>query len=98
MANDAMVLRCEVGEAPEGLAARIVDTVRDVTKLRGEVEARRAGQPAQRRQGDRGRPQVRLNRGERVKDQSGAAIRPSRTIVVPGFRCAIDGITRTVSS
>jgi phenylacetate-CoA ligase len=38
MANDAMTLRCEVEGAPEGLAARIADAVRDVTKLRGEVE------------------------------------------------------------
>ena len=38
MANDSMTLRCEVAKAPEGLLASIVDTVRDVTKLRGEVE------------------------------------------------------------
>jgi phenylacetate-CoA ligase len=38
MANDAMTLRCEVRGAPEGLAARIAETVRDVTKLRGDVE------------------------------------------------------------
>ena len=38
MANDAMSLRCEVAGSPEGLAARIADTVRDVTKLRGDVE------------------------------------------------------------
>ncbi len=38
MANDAMVLRCESTGAPEGLAARVVETIRDVTKLRGDVE------------------------------------------------------------
>jgi phenylacetate-CoA ligase len=39
MASDAMALRCEVASpAPEGLAARVVETLRDVTKLRGEVE------------------------------------------------------------
>ena len=38
MANDAMSLRCECAGAPEGLAARIAETVRDVTKLRGDVE------------------------------------------------------------
>jgi len=38
MANDSMTLRCEVAQASEGLAAKIVDTVRDVTKLRGDVE------------------------------------------------------------
>jgi phenylacetate-CoA ligase len=38
MANDAMTLRCEVEGAPEGLAARVADTIRDVAKLRGEVE------------------------------------------------------------
>jgi phenylacetate-CoA ligase len=38
MANDAMVLRCESDASPPGLAAAIADTVRDVTKLRGDVE------------------------------------------------------------
>jgi len=38
MASDAMTLRCEVDGAPEGLAARIADSVRDLTKLRSEVE------------------------------------------------------------
>ena len=38
MANDAMTLHCEVaGEVPPALAAAIVDSIRDVTKLRGEV-------------------------------------------------------------
>jgi len=37
MANDRMTLRVEVDGAPEGLAAGIADTIRDVTKLRGEV-------------------------------------------------------------
>jgi len=38
MANDAMTLRCEAAGAPEGLAARMTETIRDITKLRGEVE------------------------------------------------------------
>jgi len=37
MADDRMVLQVEVAQPPEGLAARIADTIRDVTKLRGEV-------------------------------------------------------------
>jgi phenylacetate-CoA ligase len=37
MANDRMDLRVEVDGAPEGLAARLGDSVRDVTKLRGDV-------------------------------------------------------------
>ncbi|MEP7100128.1 MAG: AMP-binding protein [Burkholderiales bacterium] len=37
MANDAMALHVEVDGAPEGLAARLADAMRDVTKLRGEV-------------------------------------------------------------
>jgi phenylacetate-CoA ligase len=36
--NDLMTLRCEVGERPAGLAEAIVASIRDVTKLRGEVE------------------------------------------------------------
>ena len=36
--NDRMVLRCEVKERPGGLAEAIVASIRDVTKLRGEVE------------------------------------------------------------
>ena len=38
MASDAMTLRCEVDGKPEGLAARVVETIREITKLRGEVE------------------------------------------------------------
>ena len=38
MANDRMCLRVETRAASPGLAQRIADTVRDVTKLRGEVE------------------------------------------------------------
>lgn len=34
---ERMSLRCEVGAPPEGLAARIVTAIREVTKLRGEV-------------------------------------------------------------
>jgi phenylacetate-CoA ligase len=37
-ANDRMTLRVEVAQAADGLAERIAASVRDVTKLRGEVE------------------------------------------------------------
>ncbi len=37
MANDRMQLSVEVEGAPEGLAARLTETVRDVTKLRSEI-------------------------------------------------------------
>ena len=36
--NDRMTLKCEVKERPSGLADAIVASIRDVTKLRGEVE------------------------------------------------------------
>ena len=36
--NDRMTLRCEAKESPAHLAEAIVSTIRDVTKLRGEVE------------------------------------------------------------
>ncbi len=38
MANDRMTLRAEVNGTPEGLVERIAQSVRDVTKLRCEVE------------------------------------------------------------
>jgi phenylacetate-CoA ligase len=38
MASDRMTLRVEVTAEPESLATRIADAIRDVTKLRGEVE------------------------------------------------------------
>jgi len=37
MANDTMALHVEVAGAPEGLAARLADSVREVTKLRSEI-------------------------------------------------------------
>ena len=37
MANDRMTLRVEVAQPPEGLAAAMAGSIRDVTKLRGEV-------------------------------------------------------------
>jgi phenylacetate-CoA ligase len=43
MANDRMLLSVEVEGAPEGLAARLSETVREVTKLRGEVALCAAG-------------------------------------------------------
>lgn len=36
--NDQMTLRCEVSERPTALVEAIVASIRDVTKLRGEVE------------------------------------------------------------
>ena len=36
--NDRMTLKCEVGERPSGLSEAIVGSIRDVTKLRGEIE------------------------------------------------------------
>ena len=41
--NDRMTLKCEVRERPAGLAEAIVASIRDVTKLRGEVELVGAG-------------------------------------------------------
>ena len=38
MANDSMTLRVEAPGAPEGLGERVAQSVRDVTKLRCEVE------------------------------------------------------------
>ncbi|HEX6706344.1 MAG TPA: AMP-binding protein [Albitalea sp.] len=37
MANDRMTLQVEVAQQPDGLSARIADSIRDVTKLRGDV-------------------------------------------------------------
>jgi phenylacetate-CoA ligase len=36
--DDRMTLKCEVNESPSGLGDAIVGSIRDVTKLRGEVE------------------------------------------------------------
>jgi phenylacetate-CoA ligase len=36
--NDRMTLKCEVKERPGGLADAIVASIREVTKLRGEIE------------------------------------------------------------
>jgi phenylacetate-CoA ligase len=44
--QDRMTLHCEVDGRPDGLAERIVATLRDVTKLRGEVTLRRPGELA----------------------------------------------------
>jgi phenylacetate-CoA ligase len=38
MANDSMTLKVEATSAPNGLDARIAEAIRDVTKLRGDVE------------------------------------------------------------
>ena len=37
MANDQMTLQVEVAQQPDGLGARIAESIREVTKLRGEV-------------------------------------------------------------
>jgi phenylacetate-CoA ligase len=45
MAEDRMTLRAELAEAaPEGLAERIAHTLRDITKLRGEIAFARPGE------------------------------------------------------
>jgi len=36
--SDRMTLKCEVKERPAGLSEALVASIRDVTKLRGEVE------------------------------------------------------------
>jgi phenylacetate-CoA ligase len=41
--NDSMTLRCDVKESPASLKEAIVGSIRDVTKLRGEVELVAAG-------------------------------------------------------
>lgn len=41
--NDAMTLQCEITRDAEHLAARVAESIRDVTKLRGEVVAVAAG-------------------------------------------------------
>lgn len=38
MANDTLTLRLEVAHASDGLALRVAEAIRDVTKLRGEVD------------------------------------------------------------
>ena len=38
MANDRMTLRVEATARPEGLAEAVAHTVRDVTKLRADIE------------------------------------------------------------
>jgi phenylacetate-CoA ligase len=43
MADDRMTLQVEVRSAAAGLAERIAQTVRDVTKLRAEVQLREPG-------------------------------------------------------
>jgi phenylacetate-CoA ligase len=41
--NDSMTLRCETGKADDALQAALVASIRDVTKLRGEIEFVPAG-------------------------------------------------------
>ena len=45
MANDRMTLQAELaGSAPEGLAERVAQSLRDVTKLRGEIAWKQPGE------------------------------------------------------
>ena len=37
MSDDRMTLQVECAQTPEGLAARLADTVREVTKLRAAI-------------------------------------------------------------
>ena len=60
--NDRMTLLVEVPGNASSHAESIVASIRDVTKLRGEVAFPHAGRAAERRQGHRRRPQVRLAR------------------------------------
>jgi phenylacetate-CoA ligase len=43
MANDVMTLKVEAASAPQGLDARIGEAIRDVTKLRGDVQLLQPG-------------------------------------------------------
>jgi len=43
MANDVMTLKVEASSVPQGLDARIGEAIRDVTKLRGDVELLQPG-------------------------------------------------------
>ena len=43
MANDVMTLKVEAATAPQGLDARIGEAIRDVTKLRGDVQLLQPG-------------------------------------------------------
>jgi phenylacetate-CoA ligase len=43
MANDVMTLKVEAAERPQGLDARIGEAIRDVTKLRGDVQLLQPG-------------------------------------------------------
>ena len=43
MANDVMTLKVEAAGAPQGLDARIGEAIRDVTKLRGDVQLMQPG-------------------------------------------------------
>jgi phenylacetate-CoA ligase len=43
MANDVMTLKVEAATTPQGLDARIGEAIRDVTKLRGDVQLLQPG-------------------------------------------------------
>ncbi len=44
MADDRMTLRAEARSAPDGLAENVARTLREVTKLRGEIAFARPGE------------------------------------------------------
>jgi phenylacetate-CoA ligase len=43
MASDSMTLQVEAASMPQGLESRIGEAIRDITKLRGEVELKAPG-------------------------------------------------------
>ncbi len=60
--GDRMTLHVEVAPNRSSSAEAIVASIRDVTKLRGEVAFHAPGELAERRQGDRRREEVRVTR------------------------------------
>ncbi len=62
---DRMTLNVEVAGNRSSSADAIVESIREITKLRGEVAFRAPGELPERRQGHRRRAQVRLTRGAR---------------------------------
>jgi phenylacetate-CoA ligase len=38
MANDTMLLKVETSAQPEGLQSQLADAIREITKLRGDVQ------------------------------------------------------------
>jgi phenylacetate-CoA ligase len=67
--------------------------IREVTKLRGDVELVLARQPAQRRQGDRGRAQLPVTAGG-ARARSGQGSREQALLVISSMRWRAAGTTR----